>query len=97
MSGGHFDYKEFWLGEIADSVEDLIKSNDDTTLDDFGYERGRFYSHKTLQHFQEAVNMLRTAYVYIKAIDYLVSCDDGEDTFLDKIEDFLDNVEKDGE
>lgn len=35
MSGGHFDYKQFWLTEISNSIESLILNNDNQELDEF--------------------------------------------------------------
>jgi hypothetical protein len=77
MSGGHFDYKHYHIGEIADAIELLIEDN--LFKDEYGYCRN--YSEKTLDTFVEAVKALRIAEVYAHRVDWLVSCDDNEEDF----------------
>jgi len=81
MSGGHFDYKQYHIGEIADAIEELIEDN--LFKDEYGYCRN--YSEKTLDTFVEAVKALRIAEVYATRVDWLVSGDDGEDTFHQRL------------
>ena len=77
MSGGHFDYKQYELGQIADEIESLMNSDD-----------YRFKS-KTLDKFDEAVDLLRMSAVMVNRIDWLVSGDDGEDSFIQRWDDEL--------
>lgn len=81
MSGGHFDYQQYKMGEIAESIEDLIERSPD--------EDWMKYSSKTLETFKNAVFFLRISEIYAQRIDWLVSGDDGEDTFHKRLaEDF---------
>ena len=73
MSGGHFDYDQYKIGYIADSIEQLIFYNSEAKY-------GR-YTEATISEFRTALQMLRRAEIYAQRIDWLVSCDDGEDTF----------------
>lgn len=82
MSGGHFNYQQYMIEEIADSINDLILKNDSTDLDNFGYKIGRHYSSNVISKFKEAEKTLRIAAKMVHRIDWLVSGDDGEDTFL---------------
>lgn len=69
MSGGHFDYQQYNIQNIADDVEQLIESNDGN------------YSEETIVEFKRGLELLRKAQVYVQRIDWLVSGDDGEDSF----------------
>ena len=81
MSGGHFDYQQYRINDIATMVDELIASNDDKSLNDFGYERGRGYSAETIAKFKEASEVLKRAANMAQRIDWLVCGDDGEDSF----------------
>ena len=70
MSGGHFDYDQYKIGYISDSIEQLISKDED----------GR-YTEETIVQFCTALWLLRRAQIYAQRIDWLVSGDDGEDSF----------------
>ena len=89
MSGGYFDYDQYRIGFIADSIEHLIRTNDSKELDDFGDPEGRGYTDETILKFKEAAKYLKIAQVYAQRIDWLVSCDDGEDSFLERLKEEL--------
>ena len=71
MSGGHFDYMQHRIEEIADRIDKLIT------------EDGHSFREDTLDKFREAVLTLHRAYAMVHRIDWLVSGDDSEDTFTD--------------
>ena len=73
MSGGHFQYKQWEIGNIADEVEQLILDNE------------YHYSPETIEEFKKGLILLRQAYVYAQRIDWLVSADDGEDSFHNRL------------
>ena len=81
MSGGHFDYKQWEIQNIADEVEQLILTNDSEELDEWGYRKGSHFTPETIAEFKKGLTVLRQAYVYAQRIDWLVSGDDGEDSF----------------
>ncbi len=81
MSGGHFNYDQNRIGYIADAIDDLIQENNSTEIDRYGSVIGGRYSPATIKRFKEAVVLLRLAQVYAQRIDWLVSCDDGEEQF----------------
>ena len=85
MSGGRFQYEQYKIGYIADEIEHLIESNNSTDKDEFGYERGRGYRPEVIAEFKKAVKALRIAQVYAQRVDWLVSDDDGEDSFLSRL------------
>jgi hypothetical protein len=81
MSGGHFDYDQYKIGYIADSIEQLIYNNNSEELNEYGDRKSRGYTDETISEFRTALRLLRRAQIYAQRIDWLVSCDDGEDTF----------------
>ena len=81
MSGGHFEYKQWEIGNIADEVEQLILTNDSEEKDEWGDRKGYHYTPETIEEFKKGLVLLRQAYVYAQRIDWLVSGDDGEDSF----------------
>ena len=76
MSGGHFDYQQHNISDVADSVEQLILNNED-------------YSEETIKEFKEGLNLLNKAAIYAQRIDWLVSGDDGEESFHKRLSDDL--------
>ena len=81
MSGGHFNYTQSVLEDMAEEIERLIETNGETEW--------RSFSPKTLAEFKRAVTLLRQAYIYAQRIDWLVSADDGEDTFHERLKEDL--------
>jgi len=72
----------------------LILTNMDEIKDEYGYMNGHFYSDATIEKFNEAVRYLRIAQIYAQRIDWLVSADDGEDSFLKRLKEDLREIGK---
>lgn len=81
MSGGHFNYKQHHMLDMADDIGGFILSNDSTEKNEWGDQIGRQYSPETIAEFEKAVKALKLAYAYAQRIDWLLSGDDGEDSF----------------
>lgn len=81
MSGGYFDYAQFHITKIVDDIEHVL----DTRSDD--------YPSEVLQRFREAVVVLRRAESYAHRIDWLLSGDDSEKSFLERLREDLEEVE----
>lgn len=82
MSGGHLFYQQHRIEEIAWEIESLILTNDDETLDQYGERMGNGYPPEIIEKFYTASYALRRAAAMVQRIDYLVSGDDGPETFL---------------
>ena len=95
MSGGEFDYDQYKIDRIAEEVDTLIRNNSSTELNEWGSPKGYNFSPEVIAKFKQAVVVLRQAFVYAHRIDWLVSGDDGEDTFLRYLEQELQEI-KDG-
>jgi hypothetical protein len=94
MSGGHFNYSQYQIIQIADDIETVIFNNNDDTLDEYGDRRGRHYNDDVIARFREAVKVLRVAYVYAQRADWLLSDDDGEDSFISRMDAELSGLDK---
>lgn len=107
MSGGHFDYQQHKMFEIAESIQSLIDNNGRLmTEDELKYnfiskeELEKYpemkyhheYSPEVIEKFKEGVKLIRQAYVYTHRIDWLVSGDDGQDSFLERLKKELDKL-----
>ena len=92
MSGGHFYYRDDEIGEIADKIDQLIKSNDSTESNEYGERVGHGYSAQTIAEFKRAVDLLRLAQIYAHRVDWLVSGDDSEESFHERLIEDLDKL-----
>jgi len=88
MSGGHFDYQQYRLHDIAQSIEEIIAHNN--VENEYGYSYG--FSEETLEEFRKAVDYLKIAEVYVQRVDWLVSGDDGEDDFHKRLKKELQKI-----
>jgi len=93
MSGGHFNYQQYHITEIADEVEQLILTNDSTEKDEWGYDKGSHFSSETIEEFKIGLEYLRKAAIYAQRIDWLVSGDDGEDSFHNRLQNDIKTLE----
>lgn len=75
MSGGHFEYRQYVIGEIADDVERLIGEGE--------------YSPEVIARFKNGVDALRMASIYAQRIDWLVIGDDSEESFIRRLSEDL--------
>ena len=105
MSGGHFDYREYQINDIADGIEREIEKNGKPLTKDelkgYYWRNDNWYKQHpedlfhykypddVIEKFKEAVNILRKACIYAHRIDYLLSGDDGEENFLKRLDEEL--------
>lgn len=94
MSGGHFDYKQYQLGYIADSIEQVIIDYREDKIDDWGDKVRDRYTEAEIEKFQEAVYFIEKAQVYAQRIDWLLSGDDGSDSFFRRLEQELKELDE---
>ena len=81
MSGGHFDYVQYKLEDIADEIEKIVQENTSNEVDEYGQLIGKNYSGETIYELMIGVTFILAASTYINRIDKLLSGDDGEDSF----------------
>lgn len=84
MSGGYFNYRQSKVSYIADEIDALIECNNDKSKDSYGYQIGREYPPEIIERFKEAAHTLRQAAEMAQRVDWLVSGDDGEESFIER-------------
>lgn len=99
MSGGHFDYKQNQIEHIVDSIQRTIEENKKEVKDSDRWhevwdDRIYYYDYpdEVIEQFKIAVHKLREAKIYATRIDWLLSGDDGEQTFLERLKKDLENL-----
>lgn len=78
----------FWSDEDKTKAEKFARKNR-RTLPNL-YE----YSEETIAEFKRGLDILRQAYVYTQRIDWLLSGDDGEESFHERLREELDELAK---
>lgn len=91
MSGGHFNYDQHRIDEIADEVSRIIR--DSGKRDEYGYSTE--YSIATLSKFKKAEKTLRLAAKMTQRIDWLICSDDDEGSFHERWEEEINTQELD--
>jgi len=82
MSGGAFDYlqRRYEWQEAIERIEDITKENhSELRLD-------------VIEEFKNGLRIIKEAQVYLERIDFLLSDDDGEDSFLKRLKSDLKNL-----
>jgi hypothetical protein len=108
MSGGAFDYNQYKIGYIADQIEEVIIKNgvektpeelkDESWRDDSWYKKypeelfHYKYPDEVIEKMKEAVKALHIAQEYAQRVDWLLSGDDGEESFLSRLEENLKKI-----
>jgi hypothetical protein len=95
MSGGRFDYKQYDLQYIADEIEQVIHEFERGDKSEWGdYPKWNFENPQTVAEFRYAIKMLKIARIYAQRIDWLLSADDGEDSFHKRLKHELEEILK---
>ena len=89
MSGGTFDYSQRRIEEIADEIEFGLDRQGKLDKDESEWIKRptwfRAFSPEVEAKLREGVKILRQAYVYAQRADWLFADDDGEETFLERL------------
>jgi hypothetical protein len=81
MSGGHFDYNQNGVREIAELIEEIVSENGNLTLDEWGDTKGHGYRPETIALLNEAAHTLHRAAEMAQRVDWLLSGDHSEESF----------------
>lgn len=94
MSGGHFNYKQYELGYIIDEIEQTVVNYEEDRTDDYGGKYRERYTAEEIAKFKEGMYFLEKAQIYAQRIDWLLSGDDGTDSFFNRLEKELNDLDK---
>ena len=95
MSGGYFDYKQYELNAIADSIEQVILDYENKKKSEWDDNlQWDFKDPLTIVEFRNAVNLIKKAAIYAQRIDWLLSDDDGEECFHKRLKEVMKKLEK---
>ena len=100
MSGGHFDYAQYRMNDIVNKIEEIIACNNleiaegNKPKDDWGFDEQSYYEYPPhiIEEFKNAVKYLKIAQVYAQRVDWLVSGDDGEESFITRLAEDLNKL-----
>jgi len=81
MSGGYFDYKQYAMIEIAETI-----GSDIATVDRL--------SKTTLEIMKDAYRQIRIAHIYAQRVDWMLSGDDSEDIMHKRLEEDISAIEE---
>jgi len=109
MSGGHFDYKQHHINEIVDSIERIVENNgrektreeikEESWRGDDWYEKypddvyHYKYPDEVIEKFKEGLTIMKQAAIYAQRIDWLLSGDDGNESFIERLQNDLSKLE----
>lgn len=108
MSGGYFDYKQWHIQQIAEDVETIIEKNGRKKTNEEIKNEGIYdpdwykkypedlyhyqYPDEVIEKFKEGLVILKEAAIYAQRIDWLLSGDDGEESFHRRLKEDLDKI-----
>ena len=110
MSGGFFDYNQYKIRDMAESIERIIERNgrektreelkaegwrDSTWYEKYPEDRYHYrYPDEVIEKMKEAVKLLKRAEIYAHRVDWLISGDDGEESFIKRLKNDLEELDK---
>lgn len=89
MSGGHWDYQQHVVNNLADDIQ--ISIDEFYTKDEDGYIQATCFTHP-LPVFEElklCQRLLEEAVIRVQRLDWLLSGDDGEEHWVRRLEEDL--------
>ncbi len=105
MSGGHWDYIQYRFTDVIEDIQSLIEKNGKEKtkeeLKEYGYRDPEWYekypedkyhpeySKEAIDEFKKGVELIKLAQIYMQRIDWLLSGDDGEENFLKRLKEEL--------
>ena len=110
MSGGAFNYDPYKIGYMVDQIEEtVVKNGVEKTPEDLKNEGWRDpdwykkypedlfhykYPDEVIEKMKEGIEVLKRAQIYAQRIDWLLSGDDGEESFLRRLQEELNELNK---
>jgi len=89
MSGGTFDYSQHRIRDIYETIQSYIDLQG--KKDEWGDEHQTFEP-EVLKQLQDAIECLKKAYVYAQRVDWFLAGDDGNETFILRLNEELNEL-----
>ncbi len=99
MSGGHWDYLQYRFTDIIEDIKKEIENNKKPMpkeeLQPWDEEDGLYsdWTDETILEFKKAHDCVSKAQIYLQRIDWLLSGDDGEESFHRRLNEDLEDYE----
>jgi len=81
MSGGTFDYSQYRIIDIYETIQSHIDRQGEKIDYEWAGEHQTFEP-EVLKQLQDAIECLKKAYVYAQRVDWFLAGDDGNETFI---------------
>lgn len=91
MSGGFFDYKQYQIDQIAEDVEHELRKKY-PFKNEYSPDNNYQYPPEVRRELENGLEILRIAAVYAQRIDWFLSGDDGEESFLKRLNEDLEEL-----
>jgi len=90
MSGGSLEYVFGRIDDAADSVKNYVAEVEKHDAEDFAFDAKRAgltpeqMKERTISYLKTAVLSMRLASIYAQRAEWLMSCDDGYESFISR-------------
>jgi hypothetical protein len=108
MSGGHWDYLQYRFTDVVEDIQNIVELNgkektreelkNESWRDPEWYEKypeDKFhhkYPDEVIKEFNKGAEIIKQAQVYMQRIDWLLSGDDGEESFIKRLKEDLEKL-----
>ena len=98
ISGGYFDYKQYHVNELASDITSYMKELDSPigNNDEYNYHPASQFTPEQLKSVLRISNYVRNQLmvcgVIVQRLDWLASCDDGFESFEERLGEELEKV-----
>jgi hypothetical protein len=105
MSGGRWEYIQYRFTDVAEDIDKLIEKNgqpkteeelkenswhDDDWYNKYPEDKYHYeYPPEVIDEFKIGAEVIRKAQIYMQRIDWLLSGDDGEESFIRRLKEEL--------
>jgi hypothetical protein len=108
MSGGHWEYLQYRFTDVSEDIEKLIEKNgrpktdeelkeerwhDDDWYNKYPEDKCHYeYPPEVIEEFKKGAEAIKLAQIYMQRMDWLLSGDDGEESFISRLKNDLEKL-----